>query len=596
MRRAAQLTLLLACALSCSGKSKGKAAADAALTSAAVTDAGGEAGLLDAGPKEAPKALTQEEVLAMATADVQAAAAEAKEKKPDCDKIVDKLDVSFDIVMPKMEADDRAVFSVYATCAKKRERWRLLQQVASAMIDGEPAYKQSWQMTRALAGLGQYDAAARLGASILRLWPKEAEVYTSAALASSRIEDWENVGKQADQGTAIARKGGSDEISALAHMWRGLAFLHKGKVDEGIHELDVAKKLSSSDEIARLRDRADVVKNTGIILDADLPDHVYLGVAHLYPKNVTPLGPTATLRLYNIGDKPLQVHAEVTLSGVADPLGKSVTLYKGVRQVLKLTPTLKADLKIDSVKDTQAADVGYKITNVADGSVLYEETRKTTVEPRDRLPTFLRVHDGDNKPVRELAAAWVTPTAKAVALVLDAAKKRVPGAQFTGTEGPTFPQVLAVWDELRARGVSFVRDPGVDSEGTHMQIARLPADVLAAGSGNALEGSLVFAALLEAIGLDVILVNVPGHAFIGWFPSSADRGTGAMKSAVTSPMGKVFFLETTMVKAGPADAAVLRGDAEYVERASARSFADGRASALQLSKIRKAGVLPQPSE
>ncbi len=593
--------LLLGAALAAGCGKKKTSAADAAVAASAVDAAASAVASAAPAPDAAalpPKLppLTQEQVQKQAAAAVEEASNEAKQKKPDCDKIVDKLDTAFDIVAPAMGDSDRPVFVVYASCAKKLERWRLLQQVAQAMIDGDAGFKSSWQLTRALVGLGQYDVAARLGASILRSWPKEGETYTTAALASSRIEDWKTVAKQADQALLVQRQHGiSDEISAQGHVFKALSLLHQGKIDESSHELDAANAISAGGEIDKLRAANDVVKSSGLIADVDLTDAVYLGLAHLYPKNQPNLGAVATFRLYNVGDKPqLQVRVEVTLSDVAEPIGKAVTVIRGARQVLKLTPPFRADLKPASVKDPKPADLGYKITLVSDGSTLYEGSIKTTLQPVDRIPISVTAHGTDHKPARELEAAWVTPSAAQVAALIDAAKKRAPGGQFAGAQGETFPQVQALWDELRGRGAAFVRDPAVDAEGPRSVSARLPADVLAAGRGNALEGTLVFASLFEAVGLDVVLVHVPGNAFVGWLPSKADRGTAAMKNAVQSPLGKAFFLETTTVGEAPPDAAMLRGDAEFVERMTGGAFGDGRATALSLSKLRKAGIVPQP--
>jgi hypothetical protein len=213
------------------------------------------------------------------------------------------------------------------------------------------------------------------------------------------------------------------------------------------------------------------------------------------------------------------------------------------------------------------------------------------------LPTSLRIRETDFRPTHELAAAWITPGAKVVAGLLEAAKKRAPGGEFAGAAAASFPQVQAIWDELRSRGLSFVRDPSIDSEGARMQKARLPAETLGAQNGNALEGSLVFATLLEAVGLDPILANLPGNRIVGWMPTKTDRSSPeAMKSTVASPLGNAYFLETTMVSDAPADAAVLRGEAELVEKIGNGSFANGAASLTTLTKLRKAGILPRPSD
>jgi hypothetical protein len=119
------------------------------------------------------KAITQEDVFDQATQQVRAAAAEANEKKPDCDKIADLLDVSFATVGPEMSVDDRPVFATFAACAKKARRWRLLRAVTDAIILGDASQKTTYYLPRALIGSAQYDAANRLSSAALRSWPKE---------------------------------------------------------------------------------------------------------------------------------------------------------------------------------------------------------------------------------------------------------------------------------------------------------------------------------------------------------------------------------------------------------------------------------------
>jgi len=554
----------------------------------------------DAEPVEAArekvtrKSRTQEELFDEATQHVRAAETEAKEKKPDCDKIVDLLDVSFATVGPTMSTEDRPAFATFAACAKKAQRWRLLRAVANAIAAGDPAQKATYYLPRALLGLAQYDIAARLSSAALRQWPKEGEAYTTGALASTRIEDWEACSKEADQALLVQRqKGLSDEISAQAHMFKGEALLHENKLEESSKELDISKKIKPSDQATKLRERNDVVKSSGLLVDADMPDEVPLGIYPLLLKSLPITGGLVTLRLANTGDKPIAVRVEVSLADVAEPVGKSVTIVKGRRETMRITPPLRADFKAENLKAGAKHALAYKVTT-SDGQALYEETRNVAVLPHDELPLALQLRQIDDKPTPELAAAWITPAAKPVVALLEAAKKRVPGGKFEGKEAQTLPQVKAVWDELRERGFSFVREPSLDSESTRSHPAHLPSEIIDARGGHALEGALLFASLLEAIGLDVLLVRVPGHVILGWQPSKADHAAAdAMSVAVQSPAGSAFFLETTMVGDSPSDASVLRGAAELVDAASKKVLEDGRGSFLRLPALRKLGIVPQ---
>jgi hypothetical protein len=66
------------------------------------------------------------------------------------------------------------------------------------------------------------------------------------------------------------------------------------------------------------------------------------------------------------------------------------------------------------------------------------------------------------------------------------------------------------------------------------QKVRLPGECLGQGAlANCLDGVVLFASLLERIGIEPLLVLVPGHAFVGW---RVERGVDQYE-----------FLDTTMI-------------------------------------------------
>ena len=94
---------------------------------------------------------------------------------------------------------------------------------------------------------------------------------------------------------------------------------------------------------------------------------------------------------------------------------------------------------------------------------------------------------------------------------------------FSGEQQPTMVQVKALFDELKARGVTYVEDPRVFDERGAIQRTRLPAEVLASTNAQCLEGTLLYASLMEAIGLQPVLVFKKGHAFIAWKTTKFDK-------------------------------------------------------------------------
>jgi len=183
--------------------------------------------------------------------------------------------------------------------------------------------------------------------------------------------------------------------------------------------------------------------------------------------------------------------------------------------------------------------------------------------------------------------AWITPNARAVEQFLSTSKTRAPGGKFVGHYGPSVPQVRAMFDELKASGVSYVLDPTVSSEVGIIQRTRLPSEVLASHNAQCLEGSLLFATLMEAIGLSPFVVHVPGHAFVGWTPTSGDNA---------SP-GSVYYLETTRVGGNSTFEEAMRVATDRVgKEEAAGNFKNSRAFVVQVRDMRTAGVTPQPYE
>jgi hypothetical protein len=80
-------------------------------------------------------------------------------------------------------------------------------------------------------------------------------------------------------------------------------------------------------------------------------------------------------------------------------------------------------------------------------------------------------------------------------------------------------QVKAVFDALKAEAnVRYIHSYIAFSpeEGTATQRVRLPSESLEQGQANCIDGTVLFASLLEAISLSPAIVVVPGHAFVAW--------------------------------------------------------------------------------
>ena len=136
--------------------------------------------------------------------------------------------------------------------------------------------------------------------------------------------------------------------------------------------------------------------------------------------------------------------------------------------------------------------------------------------------------------------------------------------------------LFIIYDYLQRLGINYLNVPGNFFEGS--QQCLLPDEVIENGGGNCIDGTMLFASLLEQIGVRPIITFIPGHAFV-----SVDVG----------PAGKntVWSLETTMMGSGASFwEALSMGVAEHSDAVfDGDYFLD-----LYIDEARTAGVLPMP--
>jgi hypothetical protein len=154
----------------------------------------------------------------------------------------------------------------------------------------------------------------------------------------------------------------------------------------------------------------------------------------------------------------------------------------------------------------------------------------------------LAVRDPKNgawKDMTRYLGAFVTPNALDVMAFLQTASNYHPERQFVGyqvDESHVEPQIVALYNALHdaeLRYINSVIDFSPDT-GTANQRVRLPSESLKHKAANCIDGTVLFASLLEAISISPAIVIVPGHAFLAW-----ETWSGAPNSW--------RYLETTMI-------------------------------------------------
>jgi hypothetical protein len=491
-----------------------------------------------------------------------------------------------------LDADGLPAWTALAVCASRTEHHMAALRVAVELFKADPKTPWAWLVPESEIQLGMYPEALKDIRTLLKMRPKDAHVALVYAAGSCKLEFWKDCLEATEHVQSMLPDVADVEerklIATQLAVVRAEGLFHTGKFDESSNALEAAKKMAGPNADPawdkRLK-RNEIVKLGKLAVEPLFDKSVPLGVYHLLGQ-VKGTKPVVTLTLYNFDEKPKNVRIEVEIPGVTEKRATTKMLMPNKKEVAELTPPLRTDFPIATLRAERPSQLSIKVSVGADA--IYEKSYPIKVLPRDTLPLSQRVDADLSSPTPGFIAAWVTPNAKAVDAFLNQAKKRIDGT-FAGEQMATFPQVKAIWDELSAQGVSYVMDPTVLADFGFAQRTRLPAQVLESKNAQCLEGTILFATLLEAIGLEPIIVRVPGHAFVGWKPNGKD---GAKD-------GDLAFVETTMVHNAPFEIAAKVALARVIEEKKAGHFAKGiygPAFMLDLADLRKQGFRPQPVE
>jgi hypothetical protein len=526
---------------------------------------------------------------------------EMKKPEPACDKVVEVLLLAIPVAAPKADAKTVQHYQALQTCARKTQRWNTVVRATVAMLPLGAEKSKPEELIRALVEVGEFDKAEKALAELGAKFPEgKAGLLAARSFLVCKKEDWARCLTTIDEGMAEIKKTDpklEGEAALKNRVFRGMALMFLGKLDEAEadwNSLEAAAARAPKATPAKLaglkrildqvRKKAVEGRSHGIIWDLVVQPKLALGVYHLMGFEKT--GSPVEIRFYNLGDKPRQLKVEAQISGVTDAAVKTVTLLgKAQREVVAIVPPLSTGFAAASLRSERPSQLHVKIS---DGDkVLHEDTLNISLLPRDSLPLFRLIGGDISKMTPEYIGAWVTPNSKPVEAFLTAAKQRHPKKMFVGEQADTVSQVRAIYDELKARGVTYVMDPTVNTDLVKVQRTRLPSEVLESTNAQCLEGTILFATMLEAIGLRPIIVLVPGHAFVGWHTTRADGKKGGVEP---------LFLETTSVGNADFETAVTTAMKRVAHEMKIGNFSRGTSQLIELTALRAGGIKPQPME
>jgi len=186
---------------------------------------------------------------------------------------------------------------------------------------------------------------------------------------------------------------------------------------------------------------------------------------------------------------------------------------------------------------------------------------------RDIVENFADFHMND-----PLLAAWVTKDDPVVEQFVGIAQQVAGGAAAAASDEHALKLMDAVWQLLAYNGISY-QTPSAETSGFSMiQHVKYPRDVLKNKSGTCIDLAITYAALLHSAGLEILLVNIPGHCF----------------PAFRLPSGNLVGVEATALR-GPGSAATFE-DALKRGTQELASLKPGEFTIVDIQKIREAGI------
>lgn len=527
----------------------------------------------------APKKLSKKE----AQAAVDAALADAKKPTGDCTKIANTLAVALPVLYPDDDVEAVGPLTILVNCAERTKRYTLMRGAAAAILKIDPTFKRPSVLPRAEIYLGNYKVGMEQLKEIAKKTPDDPEVVFTAGLAFGKNKLWPETVKAGTEAVRLAGAAKTDEGRAWAFPGAILQYaghLHLGEIDKAEKDVDVIDKFAPKGFGDQFRKQLIPVKTSKVYVEVQAPREIYLGAYHLHGKAAA-AGHLAEIGVYNFTGKDEQFKVEVEIPGVTEKSVKNVPVLKGKGESLMVTPALQSTFDVSAQRAVRKVQLNVKVT--AGDKVVHEHSLEADLHPRDTLPFAVNVGDVQ-KVTNDYIAAWVTPNSKAVEKFLAQAKKRLPEkASFSGPQSATVPQIKAIYDTLRAKGYSYVMDPPVLAETTMSQRTRLPSEVLESTNAQCVEGAILFATLIEAIGVKAFIVRIPGHAFVGWQPSPYDKAKDPM-----------LFVETTAVHDATFEDAVKIAAGEVARELKAKNFDRKLSFIIDIGAMRAAGITPQP--
>ena len=294
------------------------------------------------------------------------------------------------------------------------------------------------------------------------------------------------------------------------------------------------------------------------------------------------------IEIGNSSDEDIQITINASIDDAAYPNQKIATIGAHSTDTVHLSPQLIPSYLVSNYeKQLKDLVVSVDLKTSEKTEQIYNETIPVTFLPVSTMK--YSVYDKvSNKRLdtRPLLAAFVDPTFFQIDEILRVISKKSGGGFLGGYQELSakpkrqivMDQIKDIYYGLRQLEMSYISNP-VDYSGD--QKVKTPTEVIKYQSANCVEGVILMASIIESLGMQPLVVLVPGHSFVGW--------------KVWGDSNSADFLETTMiwnVNDPDFNTAFSAGKRQYTSAVDEGLFKSGAALVLDVVELRSIGVLP----
>lgn len=324
---------------------------------------------------------------------------------------------------------------------------------------------------------------------------------------------------------------------------------------------------------AHLKASSEPVSPLQIQYQLDLPGRGEIFPA-IYGSAAADYWPVATLTISNTSARPVLQIISAEVRGWSRDFSQTIVVPPHQTRTLRLEPELLSEAFENA--EIRQATLSVSAQDAATGHVFSQQR-----------PVFLHsssdLYWGRKFANAQLLARWVTPHDDAVLQLVSRAERLIPGGRLRGynqlpgvnVEAQVRAQASAVFAAMKQSHISYVSSiytfgnfPG------EAERIRLPRETLELTNANCIDVSVVFASAMENIGLQPVVVIVPGHAFTGVRLAPGSQN--------------ILYLDLTVLPAGSLNQAIERA------QSWTRKTDSSEVLTVDIGAARSLGIYPMP--